>query len=346
MTHQRRLYVKLLFLTSSIALPLSLILATPTLLAPLLVSLTLAAALQPSVHYLQAKGLNRQTATRMIFFCLCLFIGLLSGFGFIFQGNELSRLISSLEYRINHMEESLQVLEHFLNRFTVQPLLLEAKITPFLQKTRAELIERESTIFAISMRLVVLTPLLTYHLLAFGRQYVRSFFELIPNHFFESSYLILFRISRSIQAYLQTKCLEMASFSLLIMTCYFAFGLDYPVLNGLWSGLTHLIPLFGPFLGFLPTLFIMASNKTGDLSWAPGLTYGAALLVNQWVLVRWMSAKKNRMHPLLLVFVMLTGQRFAGWIGVLLATPLTTGISILFEELFFALYKKKPQKNI
>lgn len=109
-------------------------------------------------------------------------------------------------------------------------------------------------------------------------------------------------------------------------------GVPYPLLLGLWSGLTESLPIVGPILGAAPGVILAFAT----LGWIKGLIVLALYLVVQQIenhfLVPKIMGKVLGLSPLTIIFSLLIGGKLLGLIGVMIAVPIAAAISVIFEE--------------
>jgi predicted PurR-regulated permease PerM len=112
-------------------------------------------------------------------------------------------------------------------------------------------------------------------------------------------------------------------------------GVKYALLIGIVSGITNLIPYFGPFLGGIPAVGL-ALAESGRMA----LYMAAAIVVIQQVESNLVTPRiigdRLGLHPLVIVFSLLAGGQLLGIWGMLFAVPLT---GILKVAVNFAFYK-------
>ena len=126
--------------------------------------------------------------------------------------------------------------------------------------------------------------------------------------------------------------------SVLISFLLWLIGLQYPILVGIFSGLSNLIPYAGPVVG------IIASFIVALVTGAPSVTYLyiifvfiLANLIENIFIQPIVLARAANLHPLLVIFLVLIGSNFGGVLGMLLAVPvaslLQVVIRIFYQEL-------------
>ena len=113
-------------------------------------------------------------------------------------------------------------------------------------------------------------------------------------------------------------------------------GVKFPLMLGILSGVTNLIPYFGAFLGGVPAVAVALTE-----SWQLGLYMTLAIFVIQQVEGNLITPKviggKLGIHPLLIVFSLLAGGKLWGIWGMLVAVPLAAVLKVLVSWLYLKL---------
>ncbi len=109
-------------------------------------------------------------------------------------------------------------------------------------------------------------------------------------------------------------------------------GVPYPLLLGIWAGLTEAIPVIGAFLGAVPAVIIALVT----LGWVKALVVLVAFLVVQQIenhiLVPRIMGKALGLSPVMIIFSLLVWGQLLGFVGILIAIPITAALSVLIEE--------------
>ena len=105
-------------------------------------------------------------------------------------------------------------------------------------------------------------------------------------------------------------------------------GVKFPLLIGILSGITNLVPYFGPILGGIPAIALAASD-----SFRLALYMTIAIVVIQQLESNLITPKimgdKLGLHPLVIVFALLAGGKLLGIWGMLFAVPVTAVLKVI-----------------
>ena len=114
------------------------------------------------------------------------------------------------------------------------------------------------------------------------------------------------------------------------------FGVPFAVVLAIVSGLTMIIPFFGPIIAMIPVFAVTALAATDALVWVFVLTLVLQQIVLNVISPRVMSHNIG-IHPIFVFLALLLGARLAGFWGVVLAMPLAGIINTFARYLWAAL---------
>lgn len=118
-------------------------------------------------------------------------------------------------------------------------------------------------------------------------------------------------------------------------------GVHYSLVLALVAGITEFVPYIGPIIGAIPAIFLASAQSPTKAVLVMILYVIIQQLENQ-ILVPKVMQKTVGLNPIIVLIVTLTGATVGGVIGIMLAVPTATILSIFFED-FFA---KKEEENL
>ena len=151
-------------------------------------------------------------------------------------------------------------------------------------------------------------------------------------------------INESLQAFFRGQCIVAACVGALAALGFYLVGVDFALLIGIWVGLFDLVPLFGVIAGAFPAALIAYGQHNG--SWQLSLeAIGVCVVVHMlenWILAPRIVGTKTGLHPVSVVLSILIWGHLLGFIGVLLAVPLTSTLTVLFRHYLWRRLPAKP----
>ena len=161
-----------------------------------------------------------------------------------------------------------------------------------------------------------------------------AIFSIVPERHHEQTLTILQRVGAFVPTWALATLLAMLTVGLmvfLLMWPFFGF-LDALVL-GLIAGIFEAIPYLGPILSAAPAL-LFALGEGGMTPFWVLLVYLAVQLLENNLISPLIMARSMKLHPVAVIFSMLSCVELFGVLGVLVAAPMVAIVEILHDELY------------
>lgn len=144
---------------------------------------------------------------------------------------------------------------------------------------------------------------------------------------------VLDDINTSVKAFFRGQCIVAAFVGALAALGFYIIGVDFALLLGLWVGIFDLVPLFGVVAGAFPAALIAYAQHEGWELPAQAIAVCVVVhLIENWILAPRIVGNKTGLHPVTIVLSILVWGHLLGFIGVLLAVPLTSTLIVLFRH--------------
>lgn len=117
----------------------------------------------------------------------------------------------------------------------------------------------------------------------------------------------------------------------------FIVGAPFPLILGLISGITEIIPVIGPLLGAIPGLVLAAFHPEGWLMVAKVLAvYVIVQQLENNLLVPKIQGDSVKLHPTVIMVALVIGSQVAGLIGLIIAVP----VAAIMRDIYLYLYRR------
>ncbi len=171
--------------------------------------------------------------------------------------------------------------------------------------------------FSVAMALVC-----SFYLLLDSRRLWDSFQNLLPPQAALTADYFRLELDKSLNNYFRGQVIN-ASVVLAAATIAFnVLGMEYGVVGGLVWGICEIIPIFGTYVG-IGTCLLLAFLQGGGIVWKVLL---AAIIIQQIkdnIISPRVMSHTTGLHPVVIIAAVLTGAKLAGFLGILLAIPVT-----------------------
>jgi len=110
-------------------------------------------------------------------------------------------------------------------------------------------------------------------------------------------------------------------------------GVNYALVLGLFSAITEFIPYFGPIIGSIPAVFI-AFSESPLLALFVIILFVVVNQLENHIIIPKLMQRVTGLNPVISIVALLIGAKVAGFIGIILAIPVATSISVFLEDFF------------
>jgi len=110
-------------------------------------------------------------------------------------------------------------------------------------------------------------------------------------------------------------------------------GVPFALLLGLIAGILEALPYVGPILGAIPALVVALLSEPGSALWVAIAFFGIQQVENLLLAPR-IAGGSVKLHPALVMVVLVIGNELAGFLGMLIAVPVTALIRDMFKYLY------------
>lgn len=220
-------------------------------------------------------------------------------------------------------------LEQVLAQFSTQATAWASNISSKAVNWVSALISGTSQVIVA----LIIMPFMLFYLLRDGkglRDYITQF---LPNKLREPVGKVLSDVNQQLANYVRGQITVAVIVAIMFIILFKIIGLRYAVTLGITAGILNLVPYLGSFLAMLPALVL-------------GLIAGPVMLlkviivfiVEQTIEGRFVSplilGSQLNIHPITILFVLLTsGSMFGIW-GVLLGIPIYASAKVVISAIF------------
>lgn len=180
---------------------------------------------------------------------------------------------------------------------------------------------------------IITTPFILFYLLRDGEKLVPFAVQVLPTKWRNPTLKILKEMNDQVSSYIRGQLTVAFLVALIFIVGFSIIRLDYAVTLGIMAGFLNLIPYLGSFLAMVPAVFL-------------GIVGGPVLLVKVLVVFvveqtlegRFISplilGSQLNIHPITILFVLLTSGQLFGLTGVILGIPVYAAVKVLLQAVF------------
>lgn len=181
---------------------------------------------------------------------------------------------------------------------------------------------------------LVLIPVVTFYLLRDWDLLVDGIRKLLPRR----SESIVIRLSSEINevlaAFVRGQLMVMFALGVIYTAGLWLLGLDLAFIIGMGAGLLTIVPYLGTILGLVAAI-LAAAFQFQDLfhTVLVLLVFAVGQTLEGMVLTPKLVGDRIGLHPVAVIFAILAGGQLFGFLGILLALPVTAALNVLVRHL-------------
>lgn len=311
------------------------------ILLPLLFSTFFYYLMRPLVRYLYKWINNKSLAIVISLFIVLAILIIVFYFGgsIIYeQGKELSQSLSgNYNYIYNLILSIIQRLREYIdfNNSFLEELNLRDRIFSYANEIAQKIssynymgIFSSITNFGL---IILLIPFIVFYLLKDDQKIFNNFIKIVPESKKRKVEKLAEEIDHLLATFISSQLVVAFFLGLVMFVGFLIIRLPNAVALSVIAMITSLIPIIGPFFGSLPAVFVAVTN-----SWFLFLGVLVIIVIAQYLegnLIRpLVQGRRLEIHPIVVLFVVLSGVYLFGFIGALTAVPLYVVLRLVFKK--------------
>ena len=184
--------------------------------------------------------------------------------------------------------------------------------------------------FVNVLSLLLIMPIVSFFLLRDWKGVVAKFNDLLPRATAATIRAQLHEMDTTIAGFVRGQALVCVTLGAIYGTGLTLVGLDFGLLIGIGTGLMAFVPYVGMMIGSLVALAVamMQFSEISDFLMV-ALVFGVGQSIDAAFLTPTLVGGRVGLHPVWIIFALMTGGTLFGFTGVLLAVPTAAMIGVL-----------------
>lgn len=330
--------------------PLSVFMKTVVL--PVVLALILYYLLRPILRLLEEAKIPRLGGIGLIFLGVIGLITLLIVLVLPFLREQFQKLIMEFP---DYFMQLLTDLDAFLrtsmvgdyyrgSSFDIEQMIstLPANVADTLQATITSIITGVtgfiSTITSVILSILIV-PFILFYLLKDGEKLPEYFVRLLPPRFRDDTREVLGEADKQLGAYIQGQLIVAFCIGVMVYIGFLIIGMDYALLLGVLAMVTSVVPYLGPAIAIAPAAIIALVTSPFMLV-KLAVVWTVVQLVEGNLISPQVMGKTLFIHPITIIFVLLTAGSLFGIAGVILGIPMYALVRVLVSHLYKLLKRR------
>lgn len=190
---------------------------------------------------------------------------------------------------------------------------------------------------------IVTVPFILFYLLKDGEKLPQYILKLLPPRMREDAAHVMKEADKQISAYIQGQILVAICIGLMISIGFLIIGMEYALLLGVLAMITSVVPYLGPIIAITPAAIIAIVTSPFMLV-KLAFVWTVVQLVEGKFISPQIMGKSLHIHPITIIFVLLTAGSLFGVPGVILGIPGYALLKVLVTHMY-KLFKRRYNRH-
>lgn len=190
---------------------------------------------------------------------------------------------------------------------------------------------------------IVTVPFILFYLLKDGEKLPKFILKMFPPRMRDDAAHLFHKADRQISSYIQGQIIVAFCIGVMITIGFLIIDMDYAIVLGFLAMITSVVPYLGPIIAITPAA-IIAIVTSPIMLVKLAVVWTIVQLVEGKFISPQVMGKSLHVHPITIIFVLLTAGSLFGVPGVVLGIPGYAVLKVLVTHLFY-LYKKRYNRQ-
>ncbi|MCM3611041.1 AI-2E family transporter [Planococcus sp. MERTA32b] len=190
---------------------------------------------------------------------------------------------------------------------------------------------------------IVIVPFILFYLLKDGEKLPEYILKLLPPRLRQDTREVFGEADKQLSAYIQGQLIVAFLIGVMVYIGFLIIGMDYALLLGVLAMFTSVVPYIGPAIAITPAVIIALVTSPFMLV-KLAIVWTVVQLVEGNVISPQVMGKTLFIHPVTIIFVLLTAGSLFGVAGVILGIPAYAILRVLVSHIF-KLFKRRYNKH-
>ena len=177
-----------------------------------------------------------------------------------------------------------------------------------------------------------IVPIVTYYFLVDGDLIFNKLLLVLPTEKRVIAKKFLIQIDKVLSRYIISQLFLSVIIGLLTTVALFILDVKFAILLGVFNGVLNIIPYFGPIIGGIPAIFIALMESPNKALWTLIVVFIIQQIEGN-ILSPKITGDSTNMHPIMIIILLLIGEKLGGFIGMIIIVPIGVIIKVIYEEI-------------
>lgn len=196
---------------------------------------------------------------------------------------------------------------------------------------------------------IVTVPFILFYLLKDGKKLPGFILGFVPTRLRGETHRVMSEMNHQISSYIRGQIIVSFCIGALLFVGYIIIGLKYSLILAVIAAFTSVVPYLGPAIAITPAL-IVALVTSPIMLLKMVIVWTVVQLIEGKFISPQVMGKTLKIHPITIIFVILTSGNLFGIVGILLAVPGYAVLKVVVSHIYnwfkvrSRLYEKEPAR--
>lgn len=184
---------------------------------------------------------------------------------------------------------------------------------------------------------LLIVPILIYYFLCDGNKIYNKILLILPTEKRGIIKKILNDIDKILTRYITSQLILSGLIGILTFISLLILKVKFPLWISILNAILNIIPYFGAFFGAIPAIIVALLDSPMKALW---VSLGMFIIqqIEGNILSPKITGDSTDMHPMVIIILLLIGDRFGGFIGMILVVPIAVIIKVLYDDINYYLF--------
>lgn len=180
-------------------------------------------------------------------------------------------------------------------------------------------------------------PIIIYYFMCDGDRLFSRMMLILPTNKREVTQNIVMDINKVLKRYISGQLYLCGIIGILTFIFLLSLQIKFPLWIAIFNALFNIIPYFGPIFGMVPAVIVALMISPAKALW---VLIGMILIqqIEGNILSPKITGDSIEMHPFVIIVLLLIGDKFGGFIGMIVVVPIAVVIKVLYDDINYYLF--------
>ncbi|MDV4152336.1 AI-2E family transporter [Clostridium sp. AL.422] len=179
---------------------------------------------------------------------------------------------------------------------------------------------------------LAIIPIVTYYFLVDGDLIFNKVLLVLPTEKRVITKKFITHIDKVLSRYIISQLILSIIIGVLTSIALFILDVKFALLLGVFNGVLNIVPYFGPIIGGIPAVFVALMESPNKALWTLLIVFIIQQIEGN-ILSPKITGDSTNMHPIIIIILLLIGEKLGGFIGMILIVPIGVIIKVIYEDI-------------